>query len=118
MFVDNLSEVARPTLKANRQRKENIGAQAMDPEIRARVQRMAPDMVRSPGKESVHVTVPAPIIRSAARDADKGRVQVVGVAADNKQGKRSVAPAEDNRGCCLWKGAQRAPVSLLSRIGR
>ena len=83
MFVDNLSEVVRPMLKANRQRKENIGAQAMDPETRATAQRTAPGMVRSPGKESMHVTVPVPIIRAAARDADKGRAQVVVVAADN-----------------------------------
>jgi len=83
MFAGNLSEVARPMLKANRQRKENIGAQAMEPETRAMARRMALDMVRSPGKESVHVTVPAPITRAVARGANKGRAQGVEVA-DNK----------------------------------
>jgi hypothetical protein len=83
MFVGNLLEVAKPMFRANRQKKENIGALTLEPETRATAHRMAPDMVRNPGMESVHVTAPAPITRAAARAADKGRAQVVDVA-DNK----------------------------------
>ena len=92
MFVDNLSEAAKPILKAKKQRKESIGVQEMDPEIRATVQRMAPDTARSPKEEWVHATVPAPITRAAVHGADKGRAQVVEAAADNRQRQRISNP--------------------------
>ena len=73
MFADNRSEAVRPMLKASRQRKVNTGVRAMDLETRETARGMAPAMVRNPGKESGHMTVPALLTRAAARDADKGK---------------------------------------------